>query len=753
MIQQFFRNIIFSFPLQLITVLIKKHLLLIALWFSLFGYVGQMIGGHYGVPYLYLDPEYNGKVDFYSFFIIGIAIGGFIMAWHIMFYMLNSYRFHFLASLSRPFTTFCFNNSLIPSAFILYYSYQIIQFREARGELMYPEIFIKLLGLWGGILLMILIITIYFILFNTNVSRFIEKLTDKAREGYLNKQVKLEQLKADMLVDKYQWPVETYFANPIKIRLARNVSHYDPRLVLRILRQNHKNGFVIVFISILTLVLLSNTIDIPEFRIPAAASITIFFIILVVIGGALSYWFKGWSAILVIVALLAVDHFTDPQNLLRKNKLFGINYESESRIPYDDATIDSLSEISLIKEDIASTTKILKHWRYKLVRDYGDDTPPIIFINVSGGGSKSSYWTMAVLQQLHKELGDNFMRHTILMSGASGGMLGSAYFRELYYQHVRGEFIDLTNQIYLDDMGRDLLNVVTYSIVANDIFFPFKKYYYQGQAYNKDRGYLFERQFNENTNFQLDKPVKSYQSAEANGNIPLLILSPTIVNDQRMLLISSQNVSYLSRPHLRNNLTLSGNLEPDGIEFMRWMKEKGAEDTKMVSALRMNASFPYILPAVHLPSEPYTKIMDAGIRDNYGLSVSTRFYSAFKNWIDLNCGEAIFIQIRTGNLESDLEDANKSSFLEELYKPIGNIYDNFMFMQDYTGNQYLECLDHGLANIHKLTFTYKPSLRNKEASMSLHLTEQEKEDIRGAFFLEDNQEPLKRLKDILEPIK
>ncbi|MEZ5009236.1 MAG: hypothetical protein R2753_13880 [Chitinophagales bacterium] len=750
MIKRLFRNIIFSFPLQLIMVLIKKHLLLIFLWISLFGYVGQIFGGHYGIPYLYLDPEYNGNVDFYSFFLIGIAIGGFIMAWHIMFYMLNSYRFHFLASLTRPFTTFCFNNSVIPGAFIVFYSYKIIQFREARGELLYPDIFMKLLGLWGGILLMILVITIYFILFNTNVSRFLEKLTDKAREGYLNKQVKLNKLKADMLVDRYQWPVETYFANPITIRLARDVSHYDPRLVLRILRQNHKNGFVIVFMSILTLVLLSNTIDIPEFRIPAAASITIFFVILIVVGGALSYWLKGWSAILVIVSLLLANHFVDHQKYLRKNQLFGIKYHNVERAPYTDRAIDSLSSDFLIEKDIESTTKILKQWRYKLVRDYGDETPPIIFINVSGGGSKSSYWTMAVLQELQKEFGDKFMRHTILMSGASGGMLGSAYFRELYYQHVRGEFVDITNQIFLEDMGKDLLNAVTYSIVANDLFFPFKKYYYQGEAYNKDRGYLFERQFNENTNFQLDKPVIDYKSAEANGNIPMLILSPTIVNDQRMLLISAQDISYMARPHLRNELNISGNLEPDGIELMRWMENNGSENVKMVSALRMNASFPYILPAVNLPSEPVTKIMDAGIRDNYGLSVSTRFYSSFKNWIDINCGEAIFLQIRTDNLESELEQANKSSFLGELTKPIGNIYSNFLFVQGYTGNQYLECLDHGLANIHKLTFTYIPSLRNKEASMSLHLTEQEKEDIRESFFLDLNQEPLERLKDILK---
>ena len=715
----------------------------------LFGFASQFIGGHYGIPYLYLDPEYNGKVDFYSFFFIGVAIGGFIMGWHIIFYMLNSYRFHFLASLTRPFAIFCFNNSVIPMVFILFYSYKIYEFRLDHGNAIYPNIFMDILGLWSGIVLMLFVITVYFILFNTNVTRFLDKMTEKRRKGFQKNDIKLNKLKADMLIDRYQWPVETYFANPIKIRLARDVSHYDPRLVLRILRQNHKNGFVIVFVSILSLVLLSNTIDEPAFRIPAAASITIFFMLMVVLAGALSYWFKGWSTIVVVTTLVLVDFFGDHTRFLTKNKLFGIRYDQEVYAPYNSTAIDSLSDQTTIDADIAKTLGILKKWRYKLVRDYGDETPPIIFINVSGGGSKASYWTMLVLQQLHKKFGDEFMRHTVLMTGASGGMLGSSYFRELYYQHIQGNYVDLTNQIYLDDIGKDMLNAVTYSVVANDIFFPFKKYYYQGIPYNKDRGYLFEQQFNENTSFMLDKPVMSYKTAEANAFIPMLVYSPTIVNDQRMLLISSQNVSYLTRPHLRNNLTVAGNLEPDGIEFMRWMKDFGAEDVKMVSAARMNASFPYLLPAVNLPSNPNTKIMDAGIRDNYGLSVSTRFYSAFKNWIDINCGEAVFLQIRTDNLEEDLIKANKSSFLKEIVKPIGNIFNNFMFVQDYNANQFLECLDHGWANIHKITFTYKPALSNREASMSLHLTEQEKIDIQESFWLEDNQEPLRRLEEIL----
>jgi hypothetical protein len=56
-----------------------------------------------GFHYLFLDPEYFGKVTFFSFFLIGIALGGFIFVWNITSYILNSFRFPFLATFERPF--------------------------------------------------------------------------------------------------------------------------------------------------------------------------------------------------------------------------------------------------------------------------------------------------------------------------------------------------------------------------------------------------------------------------------------------------------------------------------------------------------------------------------------------------------------------------------------------------------------------------------------------------------------------------
>ena len=109
-------------------------------------------------------------------------------------------------------------------------------------------------------------------------------------------------------------------------------------------------------------------------------------------------------------------------------------------------------------------------------------------MSTSGGGARSGYWSMHVLQELGKEFNGKLMDHTVLITGASGGMLGVAYFRELYYRNQRGEPIDHLDPVYREDIGKDLLNSITFTLTVNDLFYPWQKYYYNGLGYRKDRG-------------------------------------------------------------------------------------------------------------------------------------------------------------------------------------------------------------------------------------------------------------------------
>ncbi|MBL0256918.1 MAG: hypothetical protein IPQ03_05040 [Bacteroidetes bacterium] len=50
---------------------------------------------------------------------------------------------------------------------------------------------------------------------------------------------------------------------------------------------------------------------------------------------------------------------------------------------------------------------------------------------------------------------------------------------------------------------------------------------------------------NENTGAVLAKRLSAYRQPEANALIPMMVFSPTIVNDGRRLMISPQPISYL----------------------------------------------------------------------------------------------------------------------------------------------------------------------------------------------------------------
>ena len=86
-----------------------------------------------GVPYLFLDAEYLDKVNFTSFYIVGLMIGSFSVAFHITTFILDSYKYKFLGYLNSPLKIYTYNNSTLPVIFILYYCYELYNFQTHKG--------------------------------------------------------------------------------------------------------------------------------------------------------------------------------------------------------------------------------------------------------------------------------------------------------------------------------------------------------------------------------------------------------------------------------------------------------------------------------------------------------------------------------------------------------------------------------------------------------------------------------------------
>ena len=103
-----------------------------------------------------------------------------------------------------------------------------------------------------------------------------------------------------------------------------------------------------------------------------------------------------------------------------------------------------------------------------------------------------------------------------------------------------------------------------YTFVVNDLFFPWQRHRHQGERYRKDRGYMFEKALHENTDSLLYRSIGSYRQAEQQAQVPMLLFTPTILNDERRLFVGAQGFSYLGQPW---SVGPGRQPEPDGVDI------------------------------------------------------------------------------------------------------------------------------------------------------------------------------------------
>ncbi len=103
--------------------------------------------------------------------------------------------------------------------------------------------------------------------------------------------------------------VEWYFESPLRLRPTRDVRHYTPQFVESLFKRHHFAAIISVFAAFLFLVGIGFFLDSPFFQIPAAASITIFFSILIGVAGAFSYFLQSWSIPYLLLLLLMLNFF------------------------------------------------------------------------------------------------------------------------------------------------------------------------------------------------------------------------------------------------------------------------------------------------------------------------------------------------------------------------------------------------------------------------------------------------------------
>lgn len=734
-----FQKVVYFFPIQLLFVHLKKNQQLLLFWLFLFLILFGQFGSKYGIPLLFVEPEYLGKISIWSYLILGFSFGGFVMAFNISSYIMNGFRFPFLATLSKPFLKYCINNSLIPLIYISCYVAVTTRFLLQNESFTVLEVVNRMAFYLIGYCSFVILSIAYFMatnkdlekLFGKNVTKVVSSDTDGEEPARLLLHKKSESWFAKQL-GKKSWRVDSYVGSYFKLRNTRSHHHYSMNMLRAVFRQNHVNASFFELAVIASILALGLFRENEVFIIPAAATVMLLITMILMATSAIRSWLRGWTLMTIIALFLMINQFSKYDNFYYLNKLYGLHVEESANII---ALEQQLS--NQIKIDQENELNRLSLWKNR----QATDKPYAVIVTNSGGGSRAMLWSAFALQYLDSLTHGELYKHCILKTGSSGGMIGAAYYRALKMKAMN-EHRDVEPAAY-KNMEKDMLNRVFFNLVVNDMLIKTKSFEKNTEWHWKDRAYAFEDELNKISHGVFDHPLGRYAEPVKNGLLPLMIFSPSAVKDGKRILISSMGLTYLTNKDT-DDISMQEQLD---VQFL-FGKEKVAE-LEYLSVLRCNSSFPYIMPVASLPTVPKIDLFDSGLRDNYGIKSAVRYAFEMKNWLNENTSGLIVLQIRdkkTQNLSG--KNQQKQSLANELLSPLGSLYGNLFQIQDFQNDELLLYLNSFYkGDIQLLNYELNKSAE-QPISLSWHLTSKEKEQIYESVYLEENKNTEHQLKTL-----
>ncbi len=288
--------------------------------------------------------------------------------------------------------------------------------------------------------------------------------------------------------------------------------------------------------------------------------------------------------------------------------------------------------------------------------------PVLVLLATSGGAYRASFWTALLLDRLIEDshaqgawpgLADNIR----VLTGASGGMVAAGYFAVLASENRLQD--GLTAQLIRDThaslakacarkypIGRDSLSPIVHQMVRGDLWHSFRT-----RTPRTDRGQVLERQWR-TLHFRGADPDRGeltfadLRPREANGTAPSLIFSPMLVETGALALMSNLDLGSLRRRSTRLIDTPDAVMEASVEVFKQFA---GSQETVAIAqAARLSATFPYMSPAISLPTKPDRRVADAGYYDNYGVDLASGLLQdpEVAAWITEHCAGVAVIEAR-----------------------------------------------------------------------------------------------------------
>ncbi|MBX9628579.1 MAG: hypothetical protein K2X82_32580 [Gemmataceae bacterium] len=326
---------------------------------------------------------------------------------------------------------------------------------------------------------------------------------------------------------------------------------------------------------------------------------------------------------------------------------------------------DALRKVPAADAGLVPDAEARDNWQRRMTARYGAPQP-VVLVMVSGGASASAIYTADVLFTLEEEF-PGFADRVRVVSGASGGMLGAAYFvtqlrpggliadaratpeyrryaevvvavqdgkgdpaavaaAEGPYRKVMAE----KREAFFAGLEADFLGPLTQKWVHQDMPFAPRMW-----GTTNDRGRALELAWSRHLNGALDVPFRQLQPDERAGSLPSLVFTPMMIEDGRQVIISNLDLDYMVDPARDSD---DAPMSLMGVEFFRLFPK--ANDFRLSTAVRMNASFPFFSPSAALPTDPVRHVVDAGYYDNYGAMVALNWLGRNLDWLTGTGGAA-----------------------------------------------------------------------------------------------------------------
>jgi hypothetical protein len=725
------KGLYYFLPIQLVILHLRRYQLLLIFWVILVLTITGDFASTFGAHTLFLAPEYLGNISFLSMLLLGGGIGLFIMAWHITTFIIHAHRMPYMGAARQTFLIYCINNSVIPLLFFIFYSIVSIHFQVYKEHTPLPKVLLLQLGFYLGFLLILLISFAYFFRVGRDLLKVIlSRITDPSRIRHI---IPYDAL--DYEVDIIR--ADTYLSETLRFSHCHELELYHPRLLNTILRKHHRNAITATVFSFALLIFLGIFMEQPMLRIPAGSSFLILFGLMMGIVGAVKHFLRSWEVLGWVLIGVTVSWLASVRIIDFRSIAYGMDYRAEKAEEphYDYNTLRELFTPERYNADKQSELQHLNNWKNKIVAAGGK--PTLVIITSSGGGSRAAYWTFHALQYLDSATHGALFNNTVLMTGASGGMIGSAYWRSVHDAYRDSIIKDPYDPVYRTNIGKDLLNAIVFSFASVDMISPFNKISIAGYSYTKDRGYAMEQELIRNTEGLLDKKIGDFKNKEFNGDVPQMIINGTITNDGRTLMMAAQPIAYLTRPEY----SLGDTMPPiDAVDYATFFAKQNPYNLRITSALRMNATFPFILPVVKLPSQPRINVMDAGMRDNFGTEMAARYLYVFRDWIRENTANVILLEIRDTRESENKRQVHTASLGKMITDPVFVIQNRWQTFQSYNHGYIKDLIIEAFGDkVHTINLEYHPTLEEESAALNFHLTNKERKDIQQSIYYYENR--------------